>query len=367
MIPHVMTHESLTAQDWDWTVAQLGGAELISSSARQSKAFVRAREVHSAIDLLRLTLAYCLGHVGLRSTAAWAEATGLASLSDVALLGRLRNTGDWLSQLIGGLLAKVCPPAAKGRIIRILDGTSVTKFGREAKCSNGLWRIHASFELPGERFDFLELTDEKGGERIDRIPVVPGEIRIGDAGFLQVDQIGTVMSQGADVLVRASWRHARWLDSDGEPLDLLGILKAASKVGHIDRPIWLGRKKGSPPLAMRLVALRKPTAAFAEARRKARRAAQKEGREASKGTLAASQWIILVTSLSKEKFSPEDILKLYRMRWRIELAFKRLKSLVGLRSPPVKDPRLAKPWILSHLLMILLVEPLMDEFGVSPS
>jgi IS4 transposase len=279
----------------------------------------------------------------------------------------LRNTGEWLSQLIGRLLKKVCPQSAQGRVIRILDGTSVTKAGRQAKQSNSLWRIHASFEVPGERFDFLELTDEKGGERIDRVPVVPGEIRIGDAAFLQVDQIGTVMAQGADVLVRASWRHARWLDKNAEPLDLLGLLKAAGSVGQIDRPIWLGRKKGTPPLAMRLVALRKPAAAMAEARRKARVAAQREGRQVSAGTLSASEWVILVTSLSKDSFSTEDILKLYRMRWRIELAFKRLKSLVGLRSPPVKDPRLAKPWLLSHLLMILLVEPLMDEFGVSPS
>jgi len=70
---------------------------------------------------------------------------------------------------------------------------------------------------------------------------------------------------------------------------------------------------------------------------------------------------------SGKTFSAEDIFKLYRMRWRIELAFKRLKSLIGLRSPPAKDPRLAKPWVLSHLLMILPIDPLTDEFGVSPS
>ena len=61
------------------------------------------------------------------------------------------------------------------------------------------------------------------------------------------------------------------------------------------------------------------------------------------------------------------LFQLYRMSWRIELAFKRLKSLIGLRSPPAKDPALARSWILAHLLMILMVEPLADEFGVSPS
>jgi hypothetical protein len=270
-----MPPESLTNDDWDWTVERLGGERLITTIARESKAFVRAREVRPAVALLRLTLAYCLGHVGLRATAAWAEAMGLASFSDVALLGRLRNTSEWLSRLIAQVVERDCPDAAKGRLIRLIDGTSVTKAGRDAKCSNSLWRIHAAFKLPSERFDFLELTDEKGGERIDRIPVTPGEIRIGDACYLQVDQIGEVMSKGADVLVRAGWKHARWLDENAEPFDLLALLRQAGDIGYIDQPIWLGRNKANPPLKMRLVALQKPPAAAAEARRKAHKAAQK--------------------------------------------------------------------------------------------
>jgi IS4 transposase len=39
--------------------------------------------------------------------------------------------------------------------------------------------------------------------------------------------------------------------------------------------------------------------------------------------------VILVTSLAPKDFPTADILALYRLRWRIELAFKRLKSLVG--------------------------------------
>jgi hypothetical protein len=361
-----MRHESLLNEDWDWMVERLGGADALSASARATKAFVRARAVRSPLDLLRLTLAYCQGHVGLRTTAAWAQAMGLAVLSDVALMERLRHTGGWLSCVIAGVLERGCPKTAKGRRIRILDATSVAQAGAAAKRNNSLWRVHSAFDLPSERFDFLELTDESGGERIDRVPVVPGEIRIGDRGYLQPDRIGAVMSQGADVLVRASWRQARWLDANAQPLDLLAVLAAAGSSGCVDQPIWLGRRKG-PPLALRLVALRKPPAAAAEARRKARRYAQREGHQLAAGTLAAADWVILITSLPRKTFSTEDIFKLYRMRWRIELAFKRLKSLIGLRPPPARDPRLAKPWLLSHLLMILLVEPLMDEFGVSPS
>jgi len=361
-----MTHESLTSDDWDWTVERLGGVSLITALALETKAFVRARGIGSAIDLLRLVLSYSLGQMGLRGTAAWAEAMGLASVSDVALLGRFRNTTQWLSRLIGHVLARHCPDAAQGRLIRILDGSSVAKAGRNARGTNGLWRIHASFALPAEQFDFLELTDETGGERIDRVPVVRGELRMADAAFLQVDQISEVIQQGADVLVRGSWRHARWLDANARSIDILTELREVEAKGCLDRTMWLGRQKGKP-IKMRVVALHKPPAALAEARRKAKLAAKKQGRQVSEKTLYACEWVILVTSLTEQAFSTEEVFKLYRMRWRIELAFKRLKSLIGLRSPPAKDPALARSWILSHLLMILLVEPLTDEFGVSPS
>jgi hypothetical protein len=133
----------------------------------------------------------------------------------------------------------------------------------------------------------------------------------------------------------------------------------------IDQPIWLARHHGAP-LALRLVAVRKPEHAAATARRKARREAQREGRQLSKHTLEAADWVILVTSLAAKQFTGADILALYRLRWRIELGFKRLKSLIGLKGPPGLDERSARPYILAHLLMILLLEPLIDAFEDPP-
>jgi len=76
--------------------------------------------------------------------------------------------------------------------------------------------------------------------------------------------------------------------------------------------------------------------------------------------------MILVTSLDPAAFTTTDIVELYRLRWRIELGFKRLKSLIGLKGPPGIDERSAKPYLLAHLLMILLLEPLVDELEDSP-
>src|ERR1700693_4046251 len=114
-----MTRDSLLDRDWLKLVALLGGAAAVQKSARETKAFQRAREVKSAVDLLRLVLAYCLGDHGLRLTAPWENAIGLPDISNVALLNRLRQCGGWLSTLIGQVLATAAPAACRGRVIRL--------------------------------------------------------------------------------------------------------------------------------------------------------------------------------------------------------------------------------------------------------
>lgn len=360
-----MNRTSLLSEDWNEVVTRLGGSEALTASARETKAFLRPRGIRSAVDLLRMVLAYAVGHGGFRSTAGWAAAMGLADISDVALRQRLRNCGDWLTVLVGRLLAPHVPSAAAGRLIRIVDATTVAKAGRSAKLGNGLWRLHGAFDVPQERFSFFELTEEDGAEQFDRAPVVAGEIRLGDRVYLQVDRLAAVLSAGGDVVVRAGWRGARWRDAAGRPVDLIKLLKTASS-GLIDRPIWLERAAGQPALGLRLVAVRMPAPAGERARAKARRQAQKDGRTASDGTLAAADWTILVTSLNANQVSSHDVLALYRLRWRIELAFKRLKSLVGLNGPPGYDEASARPYLLAHLLCILLLEPLVDALEDSP-
>jgi hypothetical protein len=354
-------------EDWASVVDRLGGADELAQSARSTKAFERVREIKTATQLLRLVLAYCVGKSGLRLTSAWAATIGLADISNVALLKRLRKCSDWLEFLVGQALAKRTRGAVGGRLIRLIDATCVPKAGAPAKRGNGVWRIHSAFDLPGERFSAFEVTEETGCERLDRIAVVKGEIRVADRVHLQVDQIASVLDDGGDVVVRAGWKSARWLQSDGTSFDLTVELDKAKRQGRgkIDQPIWLDRKEGEP-LKLRLVALLKPDQAAEAARRNARRAAQRGGHQVSDATLIAADWLIIITSLPENTFSDKDITDLYRLRWRVELAFKRLKSLIGLNGPPATDKRSAKTYVLAHLLIMLLVEPILDELDVSP-
>ena len=105
-----------------------------------------------------------------------------------------------------------------------------------------------------------------------------------------------MLEQGADIIVRTPWRGARWNGENGEPFDLLAALAAGETASVIDTPIWVLPKKAAP-LALRLVALRKPKQAAEASRVTARAESKSEGDAISAGMLIAAEWVILVTSL----------------------------------------------------------------------
>ena len=57
-----------------------------------------------------------------------------------------------------------------------------------------------------------------------------------------------------------------------------------------------------------------------------------------------------------EQRSSQAVFALYRMRWQIELLFKRLKSLLDLGDLPAKSEKLAKTLIFAKLIIALLAE-----------
>ncbi len=197
--------QKIVDDDWNMIVERLGGSGELDRSAKETGALLRARKVKDGQSLLRLCLAYGPGDKSLRVGAAWAEAANVASLSDVALLKRLKKCSAWLTGLLGKAFESQKTPELLVRPIRLVDGSIIQKKGN----AKGVWRIHSVYNLQEKRFDFFELSDEKTGERFDMAPVQPGEIRIGDRAYMQADRIGKVLAAGGDILVRAGWNHGR--------------------------------------------------------------------------------------------------------------------------------------------------------------
>jgi hypothetical protein len=111
---------------------------------------------------------------------------------------------------------------------------------------------------------------------------------------------------------------------------------------------------------------RKTKAQAAEAQKRLLKDAKKRGKKPDPRSLEAAKYILLLTALPADAFPASDVLILYRLRWQIELFFKRMKSLAGLDALPAKKPDLARAWIYARLIAILIADRIAGQVPDSP-
>lgn len=324
--------------------------------ARTTGALTREREIRDPSTLLLLILLHVGTGLSMRQTAARAERAGLARISDVSLRSRVRKSGKWLLALAERLFATspyggALSAASEGRQIRVVDATNVSEPG-----STGTdWRVHYSLMLPSLECDFFEVTGASGGETYSRLPVRPGDVILGDRGYSHRQGVAHVVDAGGDVVVRLNTGAFPLCDDQGGVFNLLQALRTLPKHEPGEWPVSFVASGRS--YAARLVAIRKSATAAKQSRDKLLRAARKKQKQVLSKTLEAAGYVIVLTTLGPGMPSAE-VLELYRSRWQVELAFKRIKSLLGAGHVPKKDPESARAWIHGKLLAVLLIEKL---------
>ena len=115
-------------------------------------------------------------------------------------------------------------------------------------------------------------------------------------------------------------------------------------------------------LPLRLIILRFSPEETAEIHKRLRRRAQRDRKKLDPRTLVAAAFLILATSLPAALYPAEEVLAVYRLRWQIELAFKRLKSLLHIDRLPTRTAAASQSWLYAHLILALLCDELSQDF-----
>ena len=359
-----MQPESVSDAAWPTLLSRLPASLDLATSARECRALLRRRGIRDAETLLRLALSYGGCGLSLRGAAAWAETASVASLSDVAVLNRLRGSAPWLATIVGAILsARVAGPRDAGFRLRVVDATTLAAPG-----SAGVdWRLHVTYDVGAQQTTAVELSDGRGAESLSRFAWERGDLVLGDRGYAKAGDLEAVVDAGADFVVRIGWNALKLRTRDGVPFELFAALDRLPEqgIGEAEVSIALDRA-GSKRLPVRLVMLRKTETDAAASRRKARRKSRRQGKTVQRNTLKAAGYVLLLTSLDAPRAAAADILALYRLRWQIELVFKRHKSLLDLAALPAKDPDLARSWIYAKLIVALLLENVSHDALDSP-
>jgi hypothetical protein len=165
------------------------------------------------------------------------------------------------------------------------------------------------------------------------------------------------VSKGGAILVRLNTAALPLFTPQGRRVPLLRWLARLRQAGQLGE--WSVAVHGATPvIAGRVCAIRKTEEAIKRTEKQLRRNASKQGEVLQPETLEYAKYLIVFTTFAPLTFSTAMILQWYRVRWQVELAFKRLKSLAPLGHLPKADEQSARAWLYGKLFVALLTEQL---------
>jgi hypothetical protein len=325
----------------------------------QMKATNYMRGFSSPEVLLRTLLLHIGRGYSLKETAARSSMAKLAKVSSVALFKRLKKSEQWFRNLCLALLEENGIDIGRfdsGLRFRVVDGSVVKEPGK----TGSQWRFLFSFRLPDLECDQFDLTATKGtgsGEHFSRLHVHRGDHILGDRAYGNTEGIIHVLGHGGQVLVRTNGVMLPTYDQQGHPINVLHRLSKVTETGRVKEwPVWVG--KSGQRYRGRFCVLRKSDCQIQQTLKKLKREASRDRRELQPQTLKYAKFIMVFTTFSSERFKAEDIMECYRLRWQIELAIKRLKSIIELGHIPKGDDTSCNAWLYGKLFLGLLTEKL---------
>lgn len=289
----------------------------------------RLRGFSSVGDLVRVILAWCQPGSSFRTTSAWARSSGIAKLSAESLFYRVSQSEGLLEAIMGRMLESWRGLKSSRRLM-LVDATVLS--GPASSGTN--WRVHMLYDPCRAVPCGVQVTDWSEGETLSRHNLMPGDLVIADRGYGHFRGFLGALSKGADVLVRVEPCQMKLTGMDGKRVSLKALESQVPQTGSESfELVWNGPDRDCRKV--RLVGTRTKTC----------------------------QVCWLATNLDQDALASSQAAELYRVRWQIELLFKRLKGLLDLDELRSREGPSVKAFIYAKLITAFLALRLCDESG----
>ena len=306
-------------------------------------------KIRTADELLRVVLLHVGANLPLRQTVTLMAESGGPSLSPMRLHKKMCRAAPYLHDLVTRMLDWPLEGAAErwgGYVFTAVDATVVSgpgSIGTDA-------RIHTKLRVADVSFVDVQVTDDKIGETFLRFTWEPGELAVADRAYCATRGVRYVVESGADVLVRYRLGGIPLCTPEGVPIEVLELAQplGVGEVMDVDVQVPID---GRAPIEGRLIAMRLPRRLPS-----ARESACSVTTRISPPMLVACDFVILFTTAKRQRLDAERCLQGYRLRWQIELQFKRWKSLCHFDCLPNVRDDTTLAWLYGKILLGLLLD-----------
>jgi hypothetical protein len=324
--------------------------EALAAQHKQVETKFGNAKLRDADTLLRFIFLHVGAELPLRQTVVVMAEAGLPSLSPMRLHKKMGRAVPYLRALVKRMVDWPTEGAAErwgGYTFSAVDATVVCGPGAIGTDA----RIHTKLRVADVSLTDVQVTDEHVGETFRRFCWDPGELAVGDRAYFTPSGIQHVLDAGADVLVRYRLDGVELRDANGHTIDVLDCVSHLSVGETLD--VDVGAKLPGRVAPARLIAYRLPDDAVERARERLRR---EKGSDLSTRVYESAKYVLLCTTTTRERLDAQRCLQGYRLRWQIELQFKRWKSLCGFDLLPNQRDDTTLAWLYAKALLGLVLD-----------
>ena len=328
------------------------------------KAITRKRTIKSPKDLIVLLFYYLFDNHSLIDTCQFALMSGIGKISDVALIERFVKCKEWIKWLIKSITPKEIinykvPEELKDYNVIAVDASDITEKGAVRKT----WHLHYAINLFTLNCNQFKITEETTGEKLKNFEIKKGDLIIADRAYGSISSIEYCMENKGDFILRIKNKPFNFYDKNGEKIILTEWLKNVGSEASDIILYFKGSDKKLKPI--RICAVKKTKEEIEKAEKKLKRRDSKKQTVTSEDTKFSHSYVFVITSLPNT-ISAKKILEYYRLRWQVELVFKRYKSLLGMGSIPTKTKESGEIWLNGKMLIAMMIEQYLGDVDFSP-
>ena len=302
-----------------------------------------------------LVLFHLMNGTSLLEITVVAKKLKIGEFSDVSFMKRLAKCENWFTAISQKLLCKVVtdyqkPAWLNGYTVVAADATEVAEKGRAKR----IFRIHYLLDIFNLSCADFKITKQKTGETLANFNLAEKMLVIGDRAYSTINGISHCYKNGADFILRMRKNSFNPVDENGNSINIIDAFEALMQGEYSDIKAFAKNKTGEI-FPVRICAKRKTEEQMAVTRKAMAKVQRTHKFKYSEEAKLLNNYIVVITTLGDD-VSAEQILETYRLRWQIEICFKRLKSILNIGEMPKKTDGSTMAWLCGKLMVALLIE-----------
>ena len=331
----------------------------------EKKAIMRKRIIKNPLDLMILLLYYLYDNHSLVDVSQFAILKNIGNISDTALIKKFIQCKDWIKWLVSKMLPDEIihykkPEELEPYRVIAVDASDLVQKGAVKK----IWHLHYGVDLFSLACNQFKLSEQSTGESLKNFEIKEKDLVIADRAYGTITSIEHCLKRGGEFIIRIKNKSFNLYNKQGEKILLSDWLKTiGTKAEEITIYIRDSNKKLIP---LRICAAKKTKEEIAAEEKRLKRLESKKQTTYSEDTKFTHQFMFVITSLPASVCA-EKVLEFYRLRWQVELVFKRYKSLLGLGNIPTKTKESSEVWLNGKMFLALLIEKYLGDIDFSPS